>query len=228
MSFPDLSTIDTWVIDLDNTLYPSSLKLFSQVEHRIGEFIANLLNVSRESAHTLQKTYYTDFGTSLKGLMHIHNVAPEEFLEFVHDIDLSILTPDPELDHLLGNLPGRKLIYTNGSEGHARNIIRTMNIEHHFCDIYDSAAAGYAPKHHATVFERFVALLAIDPKRSIMIDDLASNLKPAHDLGLTTVWIQTERDWGAPQADGAKRQQSCVHADFQAPDLISFLRQIGS
>ncbi len=226
MTISDFSMIDTWVFDLDNTLYPAEINLFAQVDQRIGQFIAHHLNLTWDDARALQREYYADYGTTLMGLMHVHGIAPEEFLEFVHDIDVSALIPSPELDRLLASLSGRKLVFTNGSEAHAQNVIRAMDLEHHFDEIFDSAAAGYKPKHEASAFDDFVAYYAINPARTIMIDDIAHNLKLAHGLGLTTVWIQTVRDWGVPRPDSTDRHERYPHADYQAPDLVSFLRQI--
>jgi len=222
---PDLSSVETWVFDLDNTLYPAKINLFAQVDRRMTHFIMQRLALPFDKAHSLQKQYYTEYGTTLKGLIHEHGIAPDDYLAFVHDIDLSALTPCQELNRLLTIIPGRKLIFTNGSRDHALNVVRAMRLGDHFEAIFDSADAGYAPKHESHVFERFVTRHAIDPARAIMIDDIAGNLKPAHDLGLKTVWIRTARDWGAPQADGAA---AGCHADYQAPDLIGFLKQIAA
>lgn len=197
----DLSDVEFWIFDLDNTLYPAECRLFDQVDRRIGLYIEQLLNLDRESARALQKQYFREHATTLRGLMNVHNVDPDAFLDFVHEIDVSGVAPDPDLDQALETLPGRKLIYTNGSVAHARNVMERVGINRHFTDIFDIAAADYVPKPDAASFARLIETYGIDPKRAAMFDDMPRNLKPAADLGMKTVLVSSHHDWAQPTGD---------------------------
>lgn len=186
--FP-LDSIDHWVFDLDNTLYPASKSLFPQIDVRMKRFIANLLDVSIDEAHVLQKRYYRDFGTTLRGLMSIHHIDPRAFLEFVHDIDHSVLDPAPRLDAALGGLPGRKVVFTNGSRPHAEKVLRALGVEGRFDAIFDIVDADYIPKPDPRPYEDLARSLGIDLTRAAMVEDLERNLLPAADLGMTTVLL---------------------------------------
>lgn len=201
----DLSHVEFWIFDLDNTLYPASCRLFDQVDRRIGLYVEQLLNLDRESARALQKQYFRDHTTTLRGLMVNHGVDPEEFLDFVHRIDVSGVAPDTDLDLALERLPGRKLIYTNGSVAHARNVMDRLGVGRHFNDIFDIAAADYLPKPDPASYARLVERHGIAPKRAAMIDDMPRNLAPAAALGMTTVLVESRHapvyDWAQPTGD---------------------------
>jgi len=140
-SVRDFGAVETWVFDLDNTLYPHHLNLWQQVDVRIRDYIADFLKVTHEEAFRLQKDLYRRYGTSLRGLMEEHGVDPDEFLDVVHQIDHSPLTPNPDLGAAIARLPGRKLILTNGTRRHAEAVMRRLDIERHFEDVFDIAAA---------------------------------------------------------------------------------------
>jgi putative hydrolase of the HAD superfamily len=197
----DLSHVEFWIFDLDNTLYPAQCRLFDQVERRIGLYIEQLLNLDREAARALQKQYFREHTTTLKGLMVNHGVDPAHFLDFVHRIDVTGVAADAALDRALDALPGKKLIYTNGSVAHARNIMGKLGINRHFDDIFDIAAGDYDPKPSAASFARLIAEHGIAPERALMLDDMPRNLKPAADLGMTTVLISTQSEWAQPTGD---------------------------
>lgn len=197
----DLSHVEFWIFDLDNTLYPAQCRLFDQVERRIGLYIEQLLNLDREAARALQKQYFREHTTTLKGLMVNHGVDPAHFLDFVHRIDVTGVAHDAALDRALEVLPGKKLIYTNGSVAHARNVMDRLGISRHFADIFDIASGNYDPKPSAASFNRLIEEHRIDPKRAIMLDDMPRNLKPAADLGMTTVLISTHSEWAQPTGD---------------------------
>jgi putative hydrolase of the HAD superfamily len=190
-----------WIFDLDNTLYPASCRLFDQVERRIGEYVQQLLNLEPDAARALQKQYFRDHQTTLNGLMIHHGVRPEEFLEFVHRIDLTPVLLDERLDRALERLPGRKLIYTNGSVRHARNVMGRLGVARHFDTVFDIAEAAFVPKPDIAAYRALVARHGIDPARAIMLDDMPRNLKPAADLGMTTVLISTHSEWAQPTGD---------------------------
>jgi putative hydrolase of the HAD superfamily len=197
----DFAAIDTWVFDLDNTLYPASCNLFDQIHRRMGEFIAELLGVDLEEAKRLQKIYFREHGTTLRGLMTVHGIDPAAFLDHVHRIDLSPVPRDAALAAALAALPGRKLVFTNGTVRHAENILSHLGIAGHFAGIFDIAACGYVPKPDPAGYAELVRRHAIDPRRAVMIEDMAKNLAPAAALGMTTVWLRGTIDWAREGAE---------------------------
>jgi putative hydrolase of the HAD superfamily len=196
----DLSHVEFWIFDLDNTLYPARCRLFDQVDRRIGLYIQELLNLDPEAARALQKQYFREHTTTLNGLMVNHRIDPADFLEFVHQIDVSGIAEDPALERALTRLPGKKLIYTNGSVAHARNVMHRLGIGHHFEDIFDIVAAEYLPKPADASFAQLIETYGIAPRRAVFIDDMARNLKPAAALGMTTVLVASDHDWAQPAA----------------------------
>jgi putative hydrolase of the HAD superfamily len=197
----DFAAIDTWVFDLDNTLYPASCNLFDQIHRRMGEFISELLSVDLDEAKRLQKLYFREHGTTLRGLMNVHDIDPTAFLDHVHRIDLSPVLPDAALVAALAALPGRKLVFTNGTVRHAENILSHLGIAAHFSGIFDIAACGYVPKPDPAGYAELVRRHAIDPRRAAMIEDMAKNLAPAAALGMTTVWLRGTIDWAREGAE---------------------------
>jgi putative hydrolase of the HAD superfamily len=206
----------TWVFDLDNTLYPAKCRLFDQVERRIGLYIEQLLGLDQVGAKLLQKQYFRDHRTTLNGLMIHHRIDPEDFLNFVHQIDHSPVSADPRLEAALGRLPGRKIIFTNGSVDHAVKIMARLGVSRHFADIFDIAAAGYVPKPEPGPYRELLARHAIRPERAIIIDDMARNLEPAAELGMTTVWVRTDVDWAQAPAEAS-------YIDHVTDDLAGWL-----
>lgn len=185
-----LAHIDTWIFDLDNTLYSASTHLFGQIDQRMKDFIARELGLSLEEAHTLQKRYYREHGTTLRGLTLNHDIDADAFLDYVHDIDHSILAPDARLSALLARLPGRRYIYTNGTARHATEVIARLGISMLFDDIFDIRAGNYIPKPDPLPYGGIVGRYGVDPKRTAMFEDSFKNLKPAADLGMTTIWVR--------------------------------------
>ena len=198
MPQPALNEVDFWIFDLDNTLYPAACRLFDQVDRRIGLYVERLLNLDQEAARALQKQYFRDHQTTLNGLMINHAVDPEDFLDFVHRIDVSGVAADASLDRALEALPGRKVIFTNGSVKHAENVMGRLGIERHFKDIFDIAAAGYVPKPDLSSYRKLVERYGIKPERAAMIDDMPRNLEPAAALGMATVLVKSHHDWAQP------------------------------
>jgi putative hydrolase of the HAD superfamily len=209
--------IEAWIFDLDNTLYPASAHLFPQIDRRMKAFIADSLKLSLDDAFALQKRYYWTYGTTLRGLMLNHNVEPDHFLEYVHDIDHSVLTTDSRLSAALAGLPGRKFIYTNGSERHAVNVMDRLGITNHFDGIFDIRAGNYIPKPEPAPYAELVARHAISPANAVMFEDIHRNLKPAADLGMTTVWVQHPEN-------PAKADEDLSHCRFVTDDLIGWLQ----
>src|SRR5262245_57154633 len=181
--------VDTWVFDLDNTLYPHHLNLWQQVDERIRDYIARFLDVTHEEAFRLQKDYYRRYGTSMRGLLTEHGMQPDDFLEFVHQIDHSPLIPNPALGAALENLSGRKLILANGPRAHAEAVVRRLGIHEHCDAVSDIVAAELEPKPLAATYDRFLVRHGVDPARAAMFEDLARNLETPHALGMTTVLV---------------------------------------
>jgi len=211
-----LDHVTDWVFDLDNTLYPARCNLFAQVDRRIGLFIEELLGLEAIAARDLQKRYFREHGTTLRGLMTHHGIDPEVFLDFVHEIDMTPVPPSPELAAALANLPGRKFIFTNGSVAHAERVMARLGVAAHFDGVFDIVAAGYLPKPDPTTYRSMVERYAIDPARAAMIEDLPRNLRPAAALGMTTVLVLTGEEWAMTDAAGD-------HIHHVTDDLVGWL-----
>jgi putative hydrolase of the HAD superfamily len=197
-----LDEIETWIFDLDNTLYPSSCRLFDQIHERMTRFIAERFDLSPEAALALQKTYFREHGTTLRGLMTVNRIDPNDFLAYVHEIDLSCVPPDPVLVEALAILPGRKIVHTNGSERHAERLLDHLGIASSFCGIFDIAAAGFEPKPALAGYHELQRRHEVTPATALMIEDMAKNLVPAAALGMTTAWVRNRVDWAAAGSKG--------------------------
>ncbi len=182
-----------WVFDLDNTLYPPVSPVFDQIDRRMTEYIAGFLKVDPASAFVTQKAYYRRYGTSLCGLMTEHGMAPEPFLSYVHDIDHSVIPPDPQLAALLAALPGRRIVYTNGSAQHAEAVVARLGVAELFDAIFDIRAGGYVPKPQGASYDRLIERLDFDPREAVLIEDSLKNLPPAAERGMKTVWLKNQR-----------------------------------
>ncbi len=220
--------VDAWVFDLDNTLYPSETDLFAQVDARMTAFVARALGVDAREARRLQKLYYAEHGTTLNGLMTKHGVAPDAFLDFVHDIDLSGLAPCAVLRARIAALPGRKFVFTNGSRAHADRVTFARGLEGVFDGMFDIQAAGFTPKPHADAYHRFLDAFGVDPTRAAMFEDLPRNLEAPFALGFRTVLVHSDKDWshepaGARPAQPGDRHE---HVHFVTGDLTGFLGSV--
>ncbi|HEY0834891.1 MAG TPA: pyrimidine 5'-nucleotidase [Azospirillum sp.] len=218
-----LSDIGVWIFDLDNTLYPASCNLFAQVDRRIGEFIADRFDLPYDEARRMQKRFFQQHGTTLRGLMVEHDVDPVPFLEYVHAIDVTPVAPSPDLDRALERLPGRKVIYTNGSARHAANVTDRLGITRHFDTVFDIVEAGYIPKPDPRPYRVLLDRHGIAPHSACMVEDIARNLVPAHALGMTTVWVKSEADWARPDRGGVG---AGTHIDHIAEDLVAWLAAV--
>jgi len=220
--------IETWVFDLDNTLYPSACDLFPQIDRRMGEFIAKALDLPLEAAQNLRETYYYEHGTTLAGLVQRHGVSPHAFLDYVHDIDLSAVAPSPELAAALDALPGRKFIFTNASRRHAEAVIERLGVAGRFAGICDIHALEYIhPKPKREAFDRFVKAHAVAPQSSAMFDDLPNNLETAHALGMTTVLVHGVTDHPEHQAIAGWTEPP-PHIHHRTDALAPFLAAIAA
>lgn len=212
-----------WVFDLDNTLYPAECNLFAEVDQRMGEFIAKYLGVPYDYARHLQKSYYRQFGTTLSGLMRVHKMDPAEFLAYVHDIDLSVVQAAPELRREIERLPGRKLIYTNGSRRHAERVAEKLGVLDLFEDICDIAACDYVPKPEVDAFRRMVGRHGIAPQEAAMFEDMPMNLEVPHRLGMTTVLVHSSYVDHPVQEQMKRWTELPQHIHHMTLDLRDFL-----
>ncbi|MEM7006197.1 MAG: pyrimidine 5'-nucleotidase [Pseudomonadota bacterium] len=226
-----LRSKQTWVFDLDNTLYPAECDLFSQIDARMTGFVSEQLSLEKEAARALQKQYYLEHGTTLKGMMVDHAVQPEQFLAHVHDIDYSGLPNDTRLKAALEKLPGQKYVFTNGSKGHAGNVTRQMGLQDVFDGMFGIEDAFYEPKPSRAAFDLFVQTFAVNPSEAVFFEDLTRNLEPAHAMGFGTVLVRSGKDW-SHEPEGARP----ANADDRVPDhvhhvtdhLAEFLEQVMS
>lgn len=218
-------TIRTWIFDLDNTLYPPTTALFSQIDVKMAGFIGEYLDVAPDQAKQLQKHYYQTYGTTLRGLMTEHGMAPHEFLDHVHDIDHSMIEPNAMLTEALAALPGGKFIFTNGTRRHAENVSERLGISHLFDDMFDIVTAEFAPKPARAPYERFFAATGAIPAKSVMFEDLARNLEVPHELGVRTVLV-TGGDARGERADWENSGADAAHVDHRTNDLAGFLSDI--
>lgn len=226
----DLRHVESWVFDLDNTLYPAECHLFAQIDARMADFIRETLGVDHAEARRLQKHYYVKYGTTLAGLMAEHGAAPDEFLAFVHEIDHSVVPENRSLRAAITSLPGRRYIFTNGSVSHAEKTLARIGLQGLFDDIFDIRAAEWTPKPHLKTYERFLAAHRVRPREAAMFDDLAHNLEAAHALGMTTVLVCQEAAWFADEPADKRPARpgdaQGAHVDHVTDDLAAFLGMI--
>lgn len=227
LSAPDARSfahVDTWIFDLDNTLYPHEAKVWPQVDERITLYIMELFGLDGMSARALQKYFYHRYGTTLRALIDEFDVDPYDFLDFAHDIDHSTIEVNPLLGEAIERLPGRKLILTNGSRRHAENVAMKLGIFDHFEDVFDIAASDFVPKPDRRAYESFLVKHVVDPSRAAMFEDIAKNLVVPHDLGMvTTLVIPKTID---PFRDSFEQEAvEAPHIDHITNDLAGFLGQ---
>ncbi|WP_448663121.1 pyrimidine 5'-nucleotidase [Sphingomonas sp. CJ20] len=192
----ELSHIRNWIFDLDNTLYPASANLFPMIDARIGDYVRTLLQCDAEEAHRVQKGYFHAHGTTLSGLIADHGVDPHHYLDFVHDVDMSVLTRDEALIAALALLPGRKLVFTNGDVVYAGKVLDRLGLGETFEAVHDIHATDYRPKPDPIVYRGLCDAYALNPHESLFVEDMARNLKPAKAIGMTTVWIDNGSEQG--------------------------------
>ncbi len=202
-----------WVFDLDNTLYPPEMRLFDQIETRMVAYVMAALHVDQAEANRLRKLYWAEYGTTLAGLMALHDIDPEPYLIDVHDIDFTVLSPDPDLRDRIAALPGRRIVYTNGSAPYAARVLEARGLSGLFDAIYGVEHADYRPKPEAAAFARIFARDGLDPSGAAMFEDDPRNLSVPHDLGMRTVHVAPER-------------LEAAHIHHHTDDLAGFLSQL--
>ena len=212
-------SIKCWIFDLDNTLYSGDTKVFDQVDKKMSKYISDKLNVSIEEAKKIQKNYFYEYNTTLNGMIKNHKIDPDEFLEFVHDIDIDFLQKDPGLAKEIEKLEGKKIIFTNGSRKHAINITKRIGIDQYFDDIFDIVNANFIPKPAIEPYKKLVEKHKIDPKLCVLVEDIARNLKPAYEMGMKTIWIENDEPW-------AKKFSDSSFVKYKTNNLSEFLKKI--
>jgi putative hydrolase of the HAD superfamily len=185
----DLRHVDSWIFDLDDTLYPRESEVMALVSDRMTEFMVQFTGLPRDEAWTLQKKYFHEHGTTLAGLMAHHGLPPEEFLTFVHNVSLDGLSADAELRQGLERLPGRRLVFTNGSGEHAERVLAKLGVADLFEDIFHIASADYLPKPAVSTFDKMAKAFGLTPKSAVFFEDSERNLEPAAAMGMTTVMV---------------------------------------
>ncbi len=229
----DWCHITDWVFDLDNTLYPAKCNLFKQIDSRMTDYVGKLLELPFQEARRIQKDYYVRYGTTLSGLMKEHDVAPHDFMDYVHDIDLTAISANVPLATQLENLPGRCFVFTNGSVRHARNITSKLGIEHVFDGMFDIDAAEFVPKPNRKTYERFLSTYEIDPQNAAMFEDIAVNLEAPNELGMKTVLVCSDSEWFSDEPADKRpaaltNDASYLHAHIhhRTDDLTGFLSSL--
>ncbi|QIG96760.1 pyrimidine 5'-nucleotidase [Bradyrhizobium sp. 6(2017)] len=218
--------VETWVFDLDNTLYPHHVNLWQQVDARIGEFVSNWLKVTPEEARRIQKDYYLRYGTTMRGMMTEHGVQADDYLAYVHKIDHSPLQPNPAMGAAIAKLPGRKLILTNGSVDHVDAVLDRLGITNHFDGVFDIIAADLEPKPAPQTYQKFLRLHDVDPAKATMFEDLARNLVVPHELGMTTVLVVPDGSQEVVRETWELEGRDAAHVDHVTDDLTGFLQRL--
>ena len=208
-----------WIFDLDNTLYSGKTRVFEQIDKRMSKYISDKLSVSIVEAKEIQKNYFHEYNTTLNGMIKNHKIDANEFLEFVHDIDIDFLKNDPILNKELEKLGGKKIIFTNGPKKHALNVTRKIGIDQHFDDIFDIVDANFVPKPEMEPYKKLVEKHKIDPNLCVLIEDIARNLKPAYEMGMKTIWIENDEPWAAKFSDSD-------FINYKTKNLTKFLKKI--
>ena len=215
----ELADIKYWIFDLDNTLYSGQTKVFSEVDKKMSAFISEKMSVDLVKAKEIQKKYFYEYGTTLSGLMKQDSIDPHEFLEFVHDIDISWLPKDLKLKDELIKIKEKKYIFTNGSHAHVENITKQLGIDGLFDGAFDIVDANFVPKPHIDPYEKIIEKFKIEPTKSILIEDIAHNLEQAKNLGMKTCWLENEETF-------AKKDADKPYIDYKIKNLPSFLQEI--
>ena len=213
--------INTWIFDLDNTLYSADSGIFQQVHKLMGEFISKNLKMDMVEAKKLQSKYYKQHGTTLSGLMENHGVEPDYFLDEVHKLDYSIVGPNEILNKELEKIQGRKIIYTNANKKHVVDVLERINLANFFDEIFDIKMANYIPKPEIRPYEQIIDIFNINPSSSAMFDDIAKNLVPAKKVGFTPVWVDAGYENFSDDIQASKD-----YLDYSTRNLSSFLKDI--
>ena len=214
-----LDHIDSWIFDLDNTLYPASSNLFVQVDRRMTAFIVRLLDIEEAEARRIQKQYFHTHGTTLAGLMRDHAVKPADFYDYVHDVDLELIASDQRMIDAIARLPGRRIVFTNGNAAYAHRVLARLGLTQSFEAVHDIIACDYVPKPDPAAYRSMCDALGVTPATSLFVDDMARNLAPAKALGMATAWVDNGSEQGPDP-----HVRSCI--DHVVTDLPAWLEGI--
>ena len=214
----ELIKIKYWIFDLDNTLYSGQTKVFEQVDKKMSSFISEKLNISIQEAKKIQKKYFHKYSTTLSGMIKHHKIDANEFLEFVHDVNLDLQKKNKELEKEIARISGKKIIFTNGSKAHAENVTKKIGINKLFDGVFDIVDADFIPKPSIESYKKIIQKYKIEPQYCIFIEDIARNLKPAHELGMKTVWIKNDEPWAAEFSS-----ESFIN--YRTENLTNFLKE---
>ena len=215
------SEINTWIFDLDNTLYSADSGIFQQVHELMGKFVSAQLKIAIEEAKIIQRKYYKQHGTTLRGMMDNHGVDPDHFLSEVHKLDYSIVGPNHKLNVELKKLPGRKIIFTNANMQHALNVLERIELSNFFDEIFDIKMANYIPKPEISPYEKIVKLFEINPSNAAMFDDIAKNLVPAKKVGFSSVWIDAGYENFSDDIKASKK-----YINHETTNITNFLENV--
>lgn len=213
---PSLEHVEDWIFDLDNTLYPADSNLFAVIDQRMKAFIGAELGLGADDAFKVQKSYFRKYGTTLRGLMLHHGTDPHAFLDFVHDIDLTPLTPDPALARHLGKLRGRKIVHTNGSGDHARRVLDRLGLGEFFTGVFDIIEADFLPKPEPAAYRRLLERYRLRAETTALFEDIPRNLVSAAEMGMTTIWVRNDTRW-------AEEAESRDHIHHVTDDLTGWI-----
>ena len=233
-SLSDLYHAETWVFDLDNTLYPAECNLFAQIDKRMTEFVSQYLDIPPFEALGVQKHYYRTYGTTLSGMMKEHGMPASAFLDYVHDLDYTPVLPAPELKAGIEALPGNKIVFTNGSRGHAERTLKALGLDDGiFSELFGIEEAGFTPKPRPEAFDALLSTHQFDPTRAVMVEDLSRNLVAAHQKGFATVLVWSWTNWDGDDSDEPDRHPGKVaetedHVHHTTDDLTGFLKAVAA
>ena len=217
----EFRSVKYWLFDLDNTLYSGKTKVFEQIDKKMSKYISEKLSITIKEAKKIQKSYFYKYNTTLNGLIKNHKIDANEFLEYVHDINVDFLEKDFKLAKEIKKLSGKKIIFTNGSRKHALNVTSKIGIDHLFDDVFDIMDSNLVPKPLIEPYEKLVKKHKIDPKLSVFVEDIARNLKPAYEMGMITIWVKNNEPW-------AKKYSDDKFVNYKTNNLAKFLKKINS
>jgi putative hydrolase of the HAD superfamily len=219
-----LDHVEAWVFDLDNTLYPASCNLFAEIDRRMAAFIGEAIGVDALEARRIQKAYFDEYGTTLRGMMLNHAVDPDHFLDYVHRIDMTPLAPSPALETALAAIEGPKFIFTNGSARHAEKVMDRLGVAHHFDGVFDVTAASFRAKPDPEAYLGLIRRHDLVPAATAFFEDLMRNLAPAAALGMTTVWVRDEES----RRNGGGPQSPPPYVHHETDDLVGWLEALAA
>ena len=217
-------SVTDWIFDLDNTLYPCQSNLFAQIDKNMTHYVSNLFSLDFDAARLKQKDLYRRHGTTLRGLMVEHNIDSDDYLEKVHDIDYSCLSPSPILDTLISSLPGRHHIFSNADKGHVHRVLSRLGITQDFDTIFCISAAGLIPKPDSAAYDSFLEATGVNPEHSAFFEDMPRNLDVPQSLGMRTILVTGESQSSFRRESWEESLDS--EPDFITPDITVFLKTL--